>query len=81
MYQKLAFKLAQLYFDDSIQILLILPLFITLRTKSNLEGFVCSHVVIILSFIKQCELHCSQCTMKSTVHADMYAINGFTHYF
>ena len=35
--------LALLYPDDSIQILLILSLFQTLRTETKLEGFVLSH--------------------------------------
>ena len=45
-----------LCFDDSIQILLNLPLLVMLRTNWNLEGFVCSHVLIISSFIEQCAL-------------------------
>ena len=50
---------AQLWSDDSMQILLNLLFFIMLRNKSNLEWYVYSHVVIISSFIEQCQLHCS----------------------
>ena len=50
---------AQLWSDDFVQILLNFLLFIMLRNKSNLEWYVYGHVVIISSFIEQCELHCS----------------------
>ena len=50
---------AQLWSDDFVQILLNFLLFMMLRNKSNLEWYVYGHVVIISSFIEQCELHCS----------------------
>ena len=51
--------LTQLFSEDSIQICLNLTQFITSGTKSNLEGFVCSHqsktgLVYLRQFAPQC---------------------------